>query len=97
MTLRTARVLAGSFFALELVSVTWPGLVPFARIRPMVFGLPFSLAWIAAWISGSVIVLFLLDRVERRHRRPDTGRGVEPPPAGSHPSGSSAASGGGDI
>ena len=56
-----------------LVSVTWPGLVPFARIRPLILGLPFSMAWIAAWIAGSVIVLFLLDRVERRYR-PDGDR-----------------------
>ncbi|HIA73480.1 MAG TPA: DUF3311 domain-containing protein [Gemmatimonadetes bacterium] len=48
--------------------VTWPGLVPFARIEPLVLGLPFSMAWIAGWIAGSVFVLYGLDRVERRHR-----------------------------
>lgn len=73
MSLRTARLLTGTYFTLALVAVTWPGLVPFARIRPLILGLPFSMAWIAAWIAGSVVVLFLLDRVERRHR-PDGGR-----------------------
>ena len=47
-------------------------MVPFARVEPFILGLPFSLAWIAAWIAGSVIVLFLLDRVERRHRTEGT-------------------------
>jgi hypothetical protein len=73
MSLRTARLLTGTYFTLALVAVTWPGLVPFARIRPLILGLPFSMAWIAAWIAGSVVVLFLLDRVERRYR-PDGDR-----------------------
>jgi len=68
MSLRTARILAGTYFTLFSLAVTWPGLVPFARIRPFVLGLPFSLAWIAAWIAGSVVVLYLLDLVERRYR-----------------------------
>lgn len=67
MSLKTARVLAGAYFVLMLLSVTWPGLVPFSRVEPLIFGLPFSMAWIAAWIAGSVIVLYLLDRVENRH------------------------------
>ena len=68
MTLKTARSLTGLYFISALVAVTWPGLVPFSRIEPLVLGLPFSMAWIAAWIAGSVVVIFLLDRVERRYR-----------------------------
>lgn len=68
MSLRLARTLTGVYFGLMLVSVTWPGLVPFARVEPLVLGLPFSMAWIAAWIAGSVVVLYLLDRVEKRYR-----------------------------
>lgn len=64
----TARALAGAYMMTALVFVTWPGLVPFARIEPLVFGLPFSMAWIAMWVAGTVVMLFLLDRVERRHR-----------------------------
>ena len=56
------------FTSVLLVAVTWPGFVPFARAEPFVFGLPFALAWIAGWIAGSVVVLALLDRVEKRHR-----------------------------
>lgn len=68
MSLRTARFLAGSYFVLMAVAVTWPGMVPFARFRPLVLGLPFGFFWVAAWIATAVVVLFLVDRVERRHR-----------------------------
>ncbi len=68
MSLGTARTLTGAYFVLMLFFVTWPGFVPFARAEPFVFGLPFALAWIAGWIAGSVVVLALLDRVEKRHR-----------------------------
>jgi len=54
-----------------LVVVTWPGMVPVARIRPLVLGLPFSFAWIAFWVAGSVVVLWAADRVESRYREDD--------------------------
>ncbi|MEJ2205047.1 MAG: hypothetical protein P8170_13180 [Gemmatimonadota bacterium] len=68
MKLRTARALVGAYLLVALIAVTWPGLVPFARIRPLVFGLPFAFFWVAAWIAGVMPVLYALDRVERRHR-----------------------------
>ena len=68
MSLRTARILTYIYLALALFFVTWPGLKPFARVEPLVLGLPFSMAWIAGWIAGSVFVLYGLDRVERRYR-----------------------------
>ena len=70
MSLKTARALTVVYLALMTIFVTWPGLVPFARIEPFVLGLPFSMAWIAGWVAGSVVVLYLLDRVEQRHRSP---------------------------
>ena len=68
MSLKTARVLTGAYLVLAVYFVTWPGLVPFARIEPLILGLPFSMAWIAGWVAGVAIVLTLLDRVERRYR-----------------------------
>jgi hypothetical protein len=68
MSLRTARALTGTYFVLMLFFVTWPGFVPFAGPEPFILGLPFSLAWVAGWIAGSVLVLTLLDRVEKRYR-----------------------------
>jgi hypothetical protein len=68
MNLKTARGLTGAYLMLATIFVTWPGVVPFARIEPLALGLPFSMAWIASWIAGLLPVLFLLDRVERRYR-----------------------------
>jgi hypothetical protein len=49
--LGTAYFLAMVFF------VTYPGYVPFDRIRPFVLGMPFSLFWQVLWICGAVLVL----------------------------------------
>lgn len=69
MSPRAARLLAGGFLAAFLLAVTWPGYVPFNRIRPLVLGLPFSLFWLAAWIAGACVVLWILDAAERRGGR----------------------------
>ena len=73
MTLRTARLLTGLYLLLAMIAVTWPGMVPAARIYPLVLGLPFGFFWVAAWIAGAVPVLYLLDRVERRYRDEEEG------------------------
>ena len=52
------------FFVLFVLAVTWPGMVPFNRIRPLVLGLPFSMFWIAAWVALSFLVLVWVDRAE---------------------------------
>lgn len=70
MSLRTVRILAASYFVLFAVAVTWPGMIPFNRIEPLVLGLPFSMAWVAFWVTGGILVLWLVDRVER-HDRPE--------------------------
>lgn len=72
MTLRTVRTLAGVYLVIALLGVTWPGLAPVPPIEPLVLGLPFSMAWIAGWVLGVLIVLVLVDRVERRHREAST-------------------------
>jgi hypothetical protein len=68
MSLRAARLLAGAYFTAMAIALTWPGMLPAARVHPMVLGLPFSFFWGAAWIAVAVPVLWLLDRVERRYR-----------------------------
>ena len=81
MTVRFARVLAFTFLAAYALAVTWPGMVPFNRVFPLILGLPFNLAWIAVWIVAGCLVLWMLDRVEseaRARRRP-------PPPPPSAP------------
>jgi hypothetical protein len=68
VSLRTARVLAGVYLVVATIAVTWPGMLPAARARPFVLGLPFAFFWVAAWIGLVAVVLLLVDRVERRHR-----------------------------
>ena len=70
MSVRGVRLLALAFFLLFAFAVTWPGYLPFNRIHPLVLGLPFSLVWVAAWVLASMGVLWLVDRVETRERRP---------------------------
>jgi hypothetical protein len=62
------RGLAVAYFLAYAVVVTWPGALPFNRVRPLVLGLPFSMAWIAFWIVGAGLVLWALDRTEARYR-----------------------------
>lgn len=64
MSVRAARALAGIYLVLMLVAITWPGVIPFNRVEPTVLGLPFVMAWIGAWVAGTVPVLWLLDRAE---------------------------------
>jgi hypothetical protein len=65
---RWVRGAAAAFFLLFLLAVTWPGMLPFNRIEPLVLGLPFSMVWIALWVLASFFVLVLVDRIESRGR-----------------------------
>lgn len=59
------------------------GVVPFVamclsvslwdRIYPMVFGLPFNLAWLIAWIGLSSVCMLAAYRVETARDRKDRG------------------------
>jgi len=68
MNPRAARALATVFFLLFLVFVTWPGMVPFNRIYPLVLGLPFSMFWISLWVFLSFLVLLAVDQAEEKGR-----------------------------
>jgi hypothetical protein len=71
VSVRSVRVVATIFFILFVLAVTWPGMVPFNRIEPLVFGLPFSMFWPACWVFASFLVLLWVDRVEERARVED--------------------------
>jgi hypothetical protein len=66
MTVRFARRLVFVMLGLYAVLLTWPGLVPFNRIEPLVLGLPFVLFWITLWVMLMGVALALLDRAETR-------------------------------
>ncbi|MBI4540049.1 MAG: DUF3311 domain-containing protein [Gemmatimonadetes bacterium] len=68
MSARAARIAALLAFALYGLAVTWPAYLPFNRVRPLILGLPFSMAWICFWIVMGGVVLFVLDRGESRAR-----------------------------
>lgn len=62
---------AAGFFLLFTAAVTWPGLIPFNRVHPIILGLPFTMAWIALWVVLSFVVLLLVDRLEDSSREGD--------------------------
>jgi hypothetical protein len=69
VSVRLARTLAVVFLAAYAVAVTWPGIIPFNRVFPLVLGLPFNMVWIALWISAGCAVLWWVDRAESAERR----------------------------
>lgn len=84
MSVRFARRLALGFFLAYTIFLTFPGAVPFNRIRPLVLGLPFSLFWVALWVVGAILMLWALDRAETaadatRRRTGADGASARPP------------------
>ena len=66
MSVRAARGIVLVLLGLYTLLLTWPGIVPFNRIRPLVLGLPFVLFWICLWIVLVGVGFALLDRAETR-------------------------------
>jgi hypothetical protein len=69
MRIRLVPTLAVLYYAAMVFFVTYPGYVPFDRIRPFVLGLPFSLFWQVCWIVGAGLVLggvFVWEKTRRR-------------------------------
>ena len=69
MSVRFARTLAFLFLVAYAVAVTWPGIVPFNRVFPLILGLPFNMVWIAVWITAGCAMLWMVDRAEAAERR----------------------------
>lgn len=65
---RAVQIAAALYFLFFLAAVTWPGLVPFNRVHPLVLGLPFNMFWILLWVVGGALILFLADRPDRKER-----------------------------
>jgi len=64
MNVSAARRLFIAFFIAYAIVLTFPGVLPFNRIRPLVFGLPFSFAWVVLWVVLSFGVFLIVDRAE---------------------------------
>lgn len=66
MTVRAARRIVIAVLVLYAVFLTWPGIVPFNRIEPLVLGLPFVMFWIACWVVLVGAAFALLNSLETR-------------------------------
>ena len=44
------------------------------RVRPLVLGIPFLFFWLAAWVVGTSIVMWVILRLDRAHEREHDGR-----------------------
>lgn len=66
MSVRAARRIVFVLLGLYAIFLTYPGMMPFNRIRPLVFGLPFVMFWIVLWIVLVGAGLALLNFVESR-------------------------------
>lgn len=62
------RVYRGAlvFFLVVLAALVWPVYSLFADIRPLVLGMPLSLAWVVAWVLASFVGLLSIFLWESR-------------------------------
>jgi hypothetical protein len=74
--------LAILYFVAMAIFLTYPGYVPFDRIRPFVLGMPFSMFWQVLWICGAGFVLAGLFLWEKKRRGSETGARPSSPDAG---------------
>jgi TRAP-type C4-dicarboxylate transport system permease small subunit len=64
---RWPHVLFALYCALALGAVTWPGYTWYGnRIRPLVLGLPLSLAWLVGWVVATFVALALYEFAHER-------------------------------
>lgn len=64
MSTRGARRLLVAYFVVYTIVLTWPGALPFNRVRPLVFGLPFVFFWVLLWVALAFFVFLIVDRAE---------------------------------
>lgn len=68
MSLRWTRRAVAAYLIFFAVVATWPGILPFNRVEPRIFGMPFVMAWHGGLLLLTLVVLYLVDRVESRER-----------------------------
>lgn len=66
MSGKGARRLFVVYLLTMAVALTFPGIAPFNRVRPMILGLPFILVWVASWVALGFFVLIVVDRAISR-------------------------------
>ncbi len=63
---RAVRTAVVAFLIVDGVLGMWPGLVPFNRIRPLVLGLPFVMAWLTLLLILVGVALLVMELAVRR-------------------------------
>ena len=66
MKLKAVRTATVAFLLLVGFLAMWPGLLPFNRVRPLVLGLPFVMAWLTLLLLLVGVALWVLEVAERR-------------------------------
>jgi hypothetical protein len=69
MSVHGARRLFVAWLIIATVVLVWPGILPFNRIEPRIFGLPFVIVWVALWVVLGFVVLLIVDRAVSRDER----------------------------
>lgn len=67
MRFRTWRRVTWAYHLAFAAAVIWPIQSLLNHPHPFVLGLPFQMAWPAAWVLGSLLVLWRLDAARTRH------------------------------
>lgn len=60
------------FLVLDGLLAVWPGLLPFNRIYPLIFGLPFVMAWLTFLMLLIGIALLVMAIADRKAGRPSS-------------------------
>ena len=61
---RRRRIVFVAILLVAAAALVWPVYVPFAGIRPLILGLPLSMAWVAFWIVAMFAAMVWLYRSE---------------------------------
>ena len=75
MSIRSWRRLTWAYHILFALAVVWPGQALVNSPTPFILGLPLQMVWVAAWVLGSLFVLWGLDRAEAANRRGEAADG----------------------
>lgn len=73
----TWQRIAWAYHIAFAVAVTWPVQTLVNEPMPLILGLPRQMAWCAAWLLGSLVVLWRLDAARARAVRSEGARGGE--------------------
>ena len=72
MKTTAVRGAVAAFLVLDGLLAIWPGLLPFNRIYPLIFGLPFVMAWLTLLLLLVGVALLVMALADRKAGRPSS-------------------------